>query len=193
MLQSWLRRVTGGIMSSIGQFLWNLGVHPDFLTILGFLMVGIASAIIALGHLQVGAIVLVLGLPLDALDGAVARAMQQPNRKFGGILDSTLDRYADALLFGGLAVYYFQTREVGGFELSLLALAGSYGTSYIRARAGEAGLVVKIGVMDRLVRVILLLVGLFFSGFLLPILAILAIGTNFTAIQRLWYCWNNLE
>jgi phosphatidylglycerophosphate synthase len=46
---------------------------------------------------------LLVGLPFDAVDGAVARAMNRKDR-FGALLDSALDRYADAAIFAGLGV-----------------------------------------------------------------------------------------
>jgi len=93
---------------------------------------------IAQGQFQLGAVILILGLPLDALDGAVARAMGRQD-KFGGILDSTLDRYADALIFGGLSYYFAVHDQFDYLVLALAALTGSLLVSYVRARAGEAG------------------------------------------------------
>ena len=58
-----------------------------------------AAVLIGRGEVQWGAVVLILGLPLDALDGAVARAGNRTG-KFGGVLDSTFDRAADALIYG---------------------------------------------------------------------------------------------
>ncbi len=112
---------------------------------------------------------------------------------FGGVLDSALDRYADGLIFGGLIVYHMALGDQGGVLLALAALTGSFAVSYIRARAGEAGLEVKIGWFSRLERVIVLLLMLLIPP-LLPIgLWVLAIGTNVTAVQRLWYARRHLS
>jgi CDP-diacylglycerol--glycerol-3-phosphate 3-phosphatidyltransferase len=70
--------------------------------------------------------------------------------------------------------------------LALAALIGSFGVSYVRARAGEAGLSVKGGLFSRLERVLVLLVMLAIPALLLPGLWLLALGTNITAIHRLW-------
>ena len=93
----WVRAQIRDRMGELGRTLHRLGVHPDMITLLGLVIVAIASVIIARGQFQLGGIILVLGLPLDALDGAVARAMGRKGN-FGGVLDSTLDRYADAFI-----------------------------------------------------------------------------------------------
>src|SRR5262245_54509728 len=101
----WVRGQIRTFMTQLGSGLHRLGVHPDMITVAGAVVVAIAAVVIAQGNFQAGGIILVLGLPLDALDGAVARAMGRQD-KFGGILDSTLDRYADAFIFGGLSYYF---------------------------------------------------------------------------------------
>jgi CDP-diacylglycerol--glycerol-3-phosphate 3-phosphatidyltransferase len=177
-------------MSAIGGFLARMGVHPDMITVAGAVVVGIAAIIISQGQFQLGAVVLILGLPLDALDGAVARAMGRQD-KFGGVLDSTLDRYADAFIFGGLSYYFAVQDRYDYMLLAMAALTGSLIVSYVRARAGEIGLSVKVGLFDRLVRVIII-VAVLLVPFLLPLgLWVLAIGTNFTALQRMWYVYRN--
>jgi CDP-diacylglycerol--glycerol-3-phosphate 3-phosphatidyltransferase len=188
----WVRGQIRDGLALVARILVKLGVHPDLLTLAGLGVVAVAALFIARGQFQVGAVILVLGLPLDALDGAVARAMQRPGR-FGGVLDSSLDRYADALIFGGLS-YHFAVHDQ--FDLMLLAMAaqaGSFVVSYVRARAGESGLSVKVGLFDRFVRVIVIMAGLFVPAIITPVLWMLAIGTNFTGLQRLWYVYKNTQ
>jgi CDP-diacylglycerol--glycerol-3-phosphate 3-phosphatidyltransferase len=189
-LTEWVRTQIKNSMSLIGGFLHRLGIHPDVITVAGLVVVGIAAVFIAQGAFQLGGVILILGLPLDALDGAVARAMGRKD-KFGGILDSTLDRYADALIFGGLSYYFAVQDQFDYLVLALAALTGSLLVSYVRARAGEAGLSVKVGLLDRFVRVIIIVAVLLIPQ-LLPLgLWVLAIGTNITALQRMWYVYRN--
>lgn len=172
--------------------LHRAGVHPDAITIVGTLGVLLAAIFIARGQFQLGGIILILGLPLDALDGAVARAMQRKDRR-GGVLDSTLDRFADGLLFGGLAYYFASQQALDYMLLALISLIGSFMVSYVRARAGEAGLSVKIGLLDRLVRLLILMVALLVPSLLIVALWITAIGSLFTAFQRLLYVYQHLD
>ncbi|MBC6937689.1 MAG: CDP-alcohol phosphatidyltransferase family protein [Chloroflexi bacterium] len=186
------RALTRGLTARAGMALHRAGVHPDIITLVGLAVVAAAAVLIGRGELPAAGVVLLAGLPLDALDGAVARAMQRQDR-FGGVLDSTLDRYADAFIFGGLS-YHFAVQ--GRFEMMLAALAaliGSFVVSYVRARAGEAGLSVKIGLFDRFVRVIIILVSLFIPALLEVGVLALAVGTNLTGLQRLWYVYRNIK
>ncbi len=183
-----VRNLTGQYTARIGKFLAGAGVHPDHISLLGFVMVGIAAILIAMGQLQVGGLILLLGLPLDAVDGAVARAMERSDQ-FGGVLDSTLDRYADGLIFGALGYYFASLGQLHNLVLALAALMGSFAVSYVRARAGEAGISVKVGLFTRLERVIIILLTLLLPALLVVGMWILALGTNFTALQRVWFVY----
>ncbi len=186
------RALAGGTLARAGGALHCAGVHPDTISLLGFALVLASAALIGLGQVQAGGLVLLLALPLDALDGAVARAMQRTD-VFGGLLDSTLDRYADGFIFAAVGYYFAsQQHRPDLLLLALAALVGSFSVSYIRARAGEAGLSVKVGAFSRLERSVVLLPGLLLPGALLvPALVILAVGTNITALQRLWFVYKH--
>lgn len=180
-----MRRIASGILEPLGLRLHRLGIHPDWITAFGLLIVAVAAVFIAQGQLQLGGLILLLGLPLDAVDGAVARAMQRSD-KFGAVLDSTLDRYADGFIFAALS-YYFAVQ--GRFDILLLAqaaLLGSLLVSYVRARAEGIGVECKEGFFSRLERVLVLLVILLFPVLLDWGVLLLAVGTNLTALQRLW-------
>ena len=180
-----LRLLAGRPLARLGLALHRLGVSADAVTLAGFALTLLAALFIARGSLQGGGLLLLISLPLDALDGAVARAAQRDSR-FGGVLDSTLDRYADAAMFAALVYYFASLGQKEHLALALLALVGSYGVSYVRARAGEAGIELREGLFTRLERVLVLLLALLIPGLLLPGLWLLALGSNLTALQRLW-------
>lgn len=179
-------------LNIVAGWCYRAGIHPDYISLLGLAVVAAAALLIAQGQLQAGGLVLILGLPLDALDGAIARAMQRRDN-FGGLLDSTLDRYADGFIFAALGYYFASQNQLDNLVLALAALIGSYGVSYVRARAGEAGLSVKVGLFTRLERVAVLLPALLIPPLLVPGLWVLAIGTNFTGVQRVWFVYRNTE
>ena len=187
-----MRALTSGLTTRAGMAVYRMGIHPDTITVIGLIVVALASVCIALGQLQLGGVLLVISLPLDALDGAVARAMQRKDR-FGAVFDSTLDRYADGLIFGSLAYYFAGRGESLNLVLALASLMGSFVVSYVRARAGEADLSVKIGLFSRFERVITLLLMLLVPPLLTLGLWVLAIGTNITGVQRLWYVYKHLD
>lgn len=190
MFTDWVRRRLGAVTGGAGSALARAGVHPDVITVAGLVIVMVAAVFIGRGQMQLAAVILVAGLPLDALDGAVARAMQRTD-KFGGILDSTLDRAADALIYAALAYHFAQDGDDVPMILALTALTAGFLVSYVRARAGEAGISVKVGFMDRLVRLVIVLVALFVPPLLVPGLWVLAVGSTVTVLQRLWFVRNS--
>ena len=70
--------------------------------------------------------------------------------KFGGFLDSTIDRYSESLVYGGVLVYLLGTRDYRlGSLLIIVATAGSLLISYARARAEAAGFRASVGLLAR--------------------------------------------
>jgi phosphatidylinositol phosphate synthase len=120
-----------------------------------------AGACFAVGWLNLGGWGVLLGGAADTLDGRIARARGMANAR-GAFLDSTLDRFAEAGAFVGLAVLY-RTSPVA-VALVAAAMGGSLLVSYARARGESQGVVCKLGIMQRAER--LLLVG--FGGILDP-------------------------
>lgn len=184
-----LRYYTRDLTMWLGKQGLRLGLHPDLITVLGLVFVLIAAWLAAQGQFLASGIVLIVGLPLDVLDGAIARAMDRQNR-FGALLDSTLDRYADGFMFFGLAYYFAARGQLDEMALAIVALIGAYGVSYVRARAEGLGIrSIKEGWFDRLVRTIILTLTLL-TGWIVPGLIILAIGSHLTAVQRVLVVWH---
>jgi CDP-diacylglycerol---glycerol-3-phosphate 3-phosphatidyltransferase len=195
-----LRKLTQAPLNRLGLILSRLGIHPDTITIFGLILVGIAAVLIASGGFLWGGVMLIISLPLDAVDGAVARAMKRTSA-FGMVLDSTLDRYADGFIFASLSYYFAVQDRFDMMGLALVALMGSFLVSYVRARADDAKVSVAttVGLFTRVERVIVILVmilgmGLFNQSLFLEIgVLVLAIGTNFTALQRLLFVYTALK
>jgi CDP-diacylglycerol--glycerol-3-phosphate 3-phosphatidyltransferase len=112
---------------------------------------------------------------------------------FGAFLDSVVDRYSEAVVLLGLFLYYYpQPGNQGLISVVLIyaILFGSMMISYARARAGALHIQNEVGLMARPERIVLIALGLLFpTVLLLPILWILAIGTQITAIQRIIHVW----
>jgi len=176
-------------MLAVGRVLAGWGLTPNMLTVLGLLLnVGVA-AVIAAGHPRVGGALLLVASAFDMLDGAVARASGQVS-KFGGFLDSTLDRYSEIVVFLGVLIYLLDTPDARlGAILSFVAATGALMISYARARAEAAGANASVGILPRPERVLVLAVGLMLGK---PIWAlwILAVLTHLTAFMRIAHVWN---
>src|SRR3990172_10315743 len=97
-------RVRDGIQP-MGQALAALGLTPNLVTLLAFLLNGVVAVVLATGQQTLAGALLLPVAALDMLDGAVARATQRATR-FGAFLDSTIDRYAEIVVFLALLVAY---------------------------------------------------------------------------------------
>lgn len=172
----------------LGEFLARLGLTPNMVTAIGLLLNLITAVIIARGQLQWGGLMLLVASGFDMLDGAVARASGTVTR-FGGFLDSTLDRYSEAVVYAGVLYYLLGTDDyLAGALLVFASTAGSLLISYARARAEAAGFKASVGLLARPERVLVLAVGLIF-GQLIAALWILAIGTHLTVWTRIAHVW----
>jgi CDP-diacylglycerol--glycerol-3-phosphate 3-phosphatidyltransferase len=181
-------RQVRGYMLRIGAQLAKLGLSPNLLTVVGLLLNAGVAIVIAIGQPQLGGILLLVASAFDMLDGAVARATDSVTR-FGGFLDSTLDRYSEVVIFAGLLYYLLGTPDAElGSLLIFVSVTGSLLISYARARAESAGYGASVGLVARPERVILLAICLVI-GQPMWALWILAITTHLTAITRILHVW----
>lgn len=162
-------------------------INPNTVTVLALVFCIAAGLYFAAGNLVIAGFMLLLGGFFDVLDGAVARENNRVT-KFGGLLDSVLDRYADAAVFlgimwGGLAAFppYIENDWfIGG-----LALTGSLLVSYTRARAEAGGTgILNIGLAERAERIILIILGAF-TGLLHWAILVVAVISHLTVLQRM--------
>ena len=184
MLSKYGRRWIAAHLDRIAQGLEATGISPNALTVIGFVLTVGVSGTLALGYLPAGGLLLILAALFDTLDGALARHSGQVT-VFGAFLDSTLDRYSEAVTLIGLVIYY-AGQPASTLPVVLLActLAGSLMVSYTRARAEAVGVECKEGFFQRTERIVVLIAGLL-TGWMLPLLWVLAIFTNVTAVQRI--------
>lgn len=180
----WVR----GYVLTVGHALAKVGLTANMLTVIGLLLnIGVA-VVIAADHPRWGGTLLLVASAFDMLDGAVARATGTMTR-FGGFLDSTLDRYSEVVVYLGLMIYFFQTDDdTVGPLLIFISAAGALLISYARARAESAGFKASVGLVARPERVILLAICLVI-GRPLWALWVLAIATHITALTRIVHVW----
>jgi len=175
-------------MSAIGR----IPITPNQITVIGVALTFVAAVLAAFGHLLWAGLVLAFAGTFDILDGALARSTGRAY-PYGAFLDSTLDRYSEGAIYIGLAAYFASTPSPLQRWLLLAtvaALAGSFLVSYVRARAQSLGFTCESGVFARPERVVATVVGLIFGGPVLYVIVfLLAILTNFTALQRIREVW----
>lgn len=180
----WVR----GYILGVGRAIARLGITPNLLTVLGLVLNAAVAAVIAAGEPRWGGVLLLFASAFDMLDGAVARATDHIT-KFGGFLDSTLDRYSESVVFLGLLIYVLNTDDAKtGAILIFISAVGSLLISYARARAEAAGWKASVGLVARPERVVLLSLCLII-GRPLWALWVLAITTHVTAVTRIIHVW----
>ena len=178
----------------LAHLLARHGVTANSLTIAGAILNAGVAAAIAAGWFPASGLLLLAANALDTLDGAVARASGRAS-PFGAFLDSTLDRYAEIVVFVGLVGWFASQGNWHGEVLAVVALAGSLMVSYTRARAEGLRLHGEVGLLPRPARLVLLAAGLVLAA--VPPLAwtlelavgVLALFTNLTAVQRGRHVW----
>jgi CDP-diacylglycerol--glycerol-3-phosphate 3-phosphatidyltransferase len=186
--QAWVRRVALRIAARMEK----LPVTPNQLTVLGFLITCAAAVLIGLDHPFYGGLVLLFAGAFDIFDGALARASGR-SYAYGAFLDSTTDRISEGVIMVSLLILFQHRGITVGPVLVILAMAGSYLVSYVRARAQALGFTADGGLLARPERVLLTVVGLLLTpasiAGLVTVVLILAVFTNFTVVQRVWFVW----
>ena len=188
------------IMQPLFQPLIRRRIDPNYITTLGFLVTISAGVAFFLGNVRIAGALVLAGGFLDIVDGQVARGAGLET-VFGSFYDSTLDRISEIVVFLGIFSLYGGGHPDFGYPWMVytvaLAMAGSLMVSYTRARSDALGLDCRVGMMQRLERVVLiggaaLLFGGAFDGAVLTIvLIIMAILTNFTAFQRIVWVYRH--
>jgi CDP-diacylglycerol---glycerol-3-phosphate 3-phosphatidyltransferase len=178
------------ITSPLVNLLAKSSVTPNMVTWFGFFIILAAAALAAFGHpFAAGWVVLLSGF-FDIIDGALARKTNQVTR-FGGILDSTLDRASEVIMLIGIMAFYLFNPELYNPWIIILigfTIMGSFLVSYVRARAEALKIDCQVGIFTRAERVIILALGLLLSSLpyvLVGALAIIALLSIITTIQRL--------
>jgi CDP-diacylglycerol--glycerol-3-phosphate 3-phosphatidyltransferase len=193
LLSARAKEIGRALLAPVVRLAVRLHLTPNSVTLMGFAIVVVAAGLVATGSLLPGAAVLVAGSLLDAVDGALARATGGTTA-FGSFLDSTLDRAAEAILYGGVAAYYLAGAADPTWPvlLAVVAMAASFMVSYTRARAEGIGVTATVGLAPRMERLVLLVAGIVLAGMGLEIGLIGAIGviaalSVATTFQRIWH------
>jgi archaetidylinositol phosphate synthase len=184
-------------------------VSPDALSWAALLCAGLAGLAFLLGGgglLVLGALLVFLNALFDALDGKVAKMTGKASSR-GDFLDHVLDRYADVLMLGGLALGPYCPAWLG-----LLAITGVLLTSYMGTQAQAVGAKREYGgLLGRADRLVILVIAALLQAGVDPAgrvllgagalaltvlgwaMALFAVLGNITAIQRAASTWRHLS
>jgi CDP-diacylglycerol--glycerol-3-phosphate 3-phosphatidyltransferase len=166
MLNKYARAFFTRVLTPFAAFLLRRGVSPDAVTLIGTAGV-MAGALVFFprGEFFWGTIVITLFVFSDLVDGNMARQAGVSSR-WGAFLDSTLDRVADAGIFGGLALWYAGGGDDNALcAVALFCLASGQVVSYTKARGEAIGLPVAVnGLVERAERLVITLVAAGVTG-----------------------------
>jgi len=170
----------------ITQLLFKLRIHPTTVTLSSLFLAVIAFLFYKKGAFLVGALFLFFCGIFDTFDGELARRTNRITI-LGSFLDSTIDRVNEFIIYLGLFSFYYNRINYVLYWI-ILAMFGSMMVSYTRARAEGLGISPQIGIFERFVRFICLIVGSVLgpSG-MIYIIVVLAIGTFLTSLRRIIY------
>jgi CDP-diacylglycerol--glycerol-3-phosphate 3-phosphatidyltransferase len=175
-LNKYARGFFTSVFTPLATWLLKRGVSPDAVTILGTLGVMVGGLVFyPLGHLFWGTLFITAFIFSDVIDGIMAR-QQERTGKWGGFLDSTLDRFADGALFAGVSIWYFTGGQNDAIGIAaIIALVLGMLVSYIRAKAESLGFNANVGIAERAERLVSLLVATGLVGLGVPEVLLLVV------------------
>ena len=192
------------IIDAMVRWLAFGGVNPNILTVIG-VSINVGSGVLfGMGEFFWAGIVLIVANLFDMLDGNVARLSGRVT-PFGAFLDSSLDRLSDMVAFLGIIVFYASNtpqHSLLNVFLAGLGMVGSVMVSYTTARSENIGVKSNVGFLQRPERVVLLIIGAlstvqdsdaFLANRMPQVLWILAIGSMWTFIHRMYHTWVELR
>lgn len=191
-----LRSMVSMALAPLGGLLNRWGVTPNAITVVGTVgTVASAALLVGTGRFFLGVVAITLFVLFDLLDGAVARAGGTAST-FGAVLDSTLDRVADASIFAALIWWFVHSTDRPDLILAcLIALVLGQLIPYVRARAEGLGINASVGIAERAVRLTIVLTGIGLAGlgltialpialWLLVVLGLVTVGQRLNAVRR---------
>jgi CDP-diacylglycerol--glycerol-3-phosphate 3-phosphatidyltransferase len=190
MISDVLKPAVTRIVSPVARFFIRIGLTPNSVTAIGALcVVGSAIYFFPRGDFFIGTLVISFFILSDLFDGAMARISSQGASKWGGFLDSTVDRVSDSSILFAVCIYLIDKDDQLAI-LYLVALITGMLIPYIRAKAESMSIECSGGIAERTERAIIVLVGTGLHGlglsYALTISAwLLAILGVITTCQRL--------
>ncbi|HYJ46305.1 MAG TPA: CDP-alcohol phosphatidyltransferase family protein [Pyrinomonadaceae bacterium] len=179
-------------------------INPNVLTVTGVAINVGCGLLFGFGYFFWAGIILIVANLFDMLDGQVARLSGRVTR-FGGFLDSSLDRLSDMVVFVGLMVFYARDtifHSTLNVFLAGAAMMGSVMVSYASARAESLIPKCDVGFLRRPERVVLLIIGAlsthwgsqnYFANRMPAVLWILAVGSYWTFAHRMYHTWHEVK
>lgn len=119
------KRINRKISLEISKFLCKYNINPNFISVFCLLLGVLSGVLFVFQSFILGGIIAQIMSVLDGVDGEIARVTMRESR-YGGFLDSILDRYADAFIILGMTyAVYVDRRNLWIWLVGCIALIGS--------------------------------------------------------------------
>jgi CDP-diacylglycerol--glycerol-3-phosphate 3-phosphatidyltransferase len=190
MLSTRLKPAVTRLITPVASMALRLGITPNAVTWTGAVAVVTAALYFyPKGEFFVGTVIICVMALSDLFDGTMARISQKGSSKWGGFLDSTIDRITDSAILVGVSIYLINKDDSLAIVVVVTLVAGVM-VPYIRAKAESFGIECTGGIAERTERLIISLTAIGFTGLGVPyILAIgmwlLAVLGSYTVVQRM--------
>lgn len=179
--------VASRILSALVKGLVFTRIHPNVFTCVGLAINAVGAWMLSRGEFFQAGLIVLLAAVFDLVDGPVARSSGRVTR-FGGFLDSVIDRYSDLILLVGMLIYYANANRFGYIVLTSVAMTGSVMVSYVRSRSENEIPKCKVGFLERPERIVLLIIGTL-GNRMTAVLWVIAVLSNLTVIHRIVHTW----
>ena len=190
MLSARLKPAVTRVITPVASTALRLGITPNAVTWTGAVAVVLSALYFyPKGEFFIGTIIICVMALSDLFDGTMARISQKGSSKWGGFLDSTIDRITDSAILIGVCIYLINNNDSLAIIVVITMVSGIL-VPYIRAKAESFTIECSGGIAERTERLIISLAAIGFNGLGVPyVLAIgmwiLALLGTYTVIQRM--------
>jgi CDP-diacylglycerol--glycerol-3-phosphate 3-phosphatidyltransferase len=190
MLSARLKPAVTKVITPVASFALRIGITPNVVTWVGAIGVVVSSLYFyPRGDFFVGTLIICVMALSDLFDGTMARLSSSGSSRWGGFLDSTIDRITDSAILLGVSLYLINQSDHLAY-VAIATLVTGLLVPYIRAKAESFGIACSGGIAERTERLIISLAAIGFDGLGVPyVLAVgmwlLAILGVFTVAQRM--------
>jgi CDP-diacylglycerol--glycerol-3-phosphate 3-phosphatidyltransferase len=168
MLSASLKPAVTRAINPIARGALSMGLTPNAVTFTG--AIGVVVSALYFYPKQdffIGTLLICFFALSDLFDGAMARISQAGASRWGGFLDSTIDRITDSAILLGLCIALIDSNDPL-VPVALGALVAGTLVPYIRAKAESLGIDCSGGIAERTERLIIALTAIGFEGLGIP-------------------------
>jgi len=190
MLSARLKPAVTRVITPVAAVALRMGITPNAVTWTGAIAV-VTSALYFYprGEFFIGTVIICVMALSDLFDGTMARLSQKGSSKWGGFLDSTIDRITDSAILVGMSIYLIDKEDPLVIVVIVTLVTGIL-VPYIRAKAECFGIECSGGIAERTERLIISLAAVGFEGLGIPYtlsigMWLLAVLGTYTVLQRM--------